>query len=76
MRQLSELDAEERLAMACEKAPTSDHATSKLRSAFRVLLSPSPHPPRASEAPYKQDFQQFIPPPTVSRGCAYLSPAS
>ncbi len=39
-RQLSELEAEERLAMACEKAPTSDHATSKLRAAFRVLLSP------------------------------------
>lgn len=44
-RQLSELDAEERLAMACEKAPTSDHATSKLRAAFRVLLTPPPSTP-------------------------------
>ena len=35
-RQLKELDAEERLSMACEKAPTSDPATSKLRAAFQV----------------------------------------
>lgn len=37
-RRLSELDAEDRLAMACEKAPTSDPATSALRAAFRVAL--------------------------------------
>ena len=69
VRQLSELDAEERLAMACEKAPTSDHATSKLRAAFRVLLpSPIP-PPDASTAPCTQISRDTMPCSTVTRGC-------
>ena len=38
-RKLKELDAEDRLATACEKAPTSDPATSKLRAAFRVQIN-------------------------------------
>ncbi|CAK0755431.1 Protein translocase subunit SA1, chloroplastic [Coccomyxa viridis] len=36
-RCLSELDAEDRLATACEKAPTSDPATAALRAAFQRL---------------------------------------
>ena len=39
-RCLSELDAEDRLATACEKAPTSDPATAALRAAFQVQPSP------------------------------------
>ena len=41
-RRLSELDAEDRLATACEKAPTSDPATSALRAAFQVPPRPAP----------------------------------
>lgn len=33
---LSEADAEDRLAFACERAPTPDPVTSKLRAAFQV----------------------------------------
>ena len=33
---LSEADAEDRLAFACERAPTQDPLTSKLREAFQV----------------------------------------
>ena len=33
---LAEQQAEDRLAFACEKAPTSDPVTSKLREAFQV----------------------------------------
>lgn len=40
-RQLAELEAEDRLAIACERAPTSDPVIAKLRAAFQVhLLSP------------------------------------
>ena len=39
VRKLKELDAEDRLSTACEKAPTSDPATSKLRAAFRVRVN-------------------------------------
>lgn len=35
-KQLEELDAEERLAFACEKATTSDKITLKLRDAYKV----------------------------------------
>lgn len=35
--QLAELDAEERLAFACEKAPTSDPVVQKIREAFLAL---------------------------------------
>ncbi len=35
-RQLPELEADERLAFACEKSPTSDPVLNKLRDAFRV----------------------------------------
>lgn len=35
-RQLAELDAEDRLAIACERAPTSDPVTAKLRAAFQA----------------------------------------
>ena len=35
-RGLLELEAEERLAVACEKSPTQDPVVSKLRNAFRV----------------------------------------
>ncbi len=64
-RQLSELEAEERLAMACEKAPTSDHATSKLRAAFRVLLSSFI---LSLEASCKHSQQE---PPTAVRKCCH-----
>ena len=40
-RRLSELDAEDRLATACEKAPTSDPATAALRAAFQVPPGPA-----------------------------------
>jgi preprotein translocase subunit SecA len=36
-RQLTELEAEDRLAFACEKAPTSDPTSQKLREAFQAL---------------------------------------
>eukprot|EP00884_Botryococcus_braunii_P014936 jgi/Botrbrau1/23443/Bobra.106_1s0004.1 len=42
-RQLPELEAEERLAIACEKGPTSDPVIGKLRAAFQ-----------AAEAEYKE----------------------
>lgn len=35
-RGLQELDAEERLAVACERSPTQDAVVSQLRNAFRV----------------------------------------
>ena len=35
-RALPEQQAEDRLAIACEKAPTEDPVTSKLRQAFQV----------------------------------------
>lgn len=35
-RTLVELEAEERLAVACERAPTQDPTIAKLRDAFRV----------------------------------------
>ena len=35
-RALAEQQAEDRLAFACEKAPTDDSVTSKLREAFQV----------------------------------------
>jgi preprotein translocase subunit SecA len=35
-RTLDELDAEERLAVACERAPTADETTAALRAAFRA----------------------------------------
>lgn len=35
--QLAELDAEERLAFACEKAPTSDPVVQKIREAFLAI---------------------------------------
>lgn len=35
-RQLAELEAEERLAIACEKGPTSDPIIAQLRAAFQV----------------------------------------
>ncbi len=38
-RQIAELDAEDRLAIACEKAPTSDPVIAKLRAAFQRLES-------------------------------------
>ena len=38
-RGLLELEAEERLAIACEKSPTQDPVISKLRDTFRVGLS-------------------------------------
>ena len=40
-RAVTELDAEDRLAVACERAPTQDPVIAKLRAAFqvRVLLS-------------------------------------
>ena len=63
-RQLSELDAEERLATACEKAPTSDNATSKLRAAFRVLLPPVILRLEASHKPSQQE-----PSTTVRKRC-------
>ncbi len=37
-RQLPELEAEDRLAIACERAPTSDPVIAKLRAAFQVPL--------------------------------------
>lgn len=37
-RGLQELDAEERLAVACERSPTQDAVVSQLRDAFRVSL--------------------------------------
>lgn len=37
-RQLAELEAEDRLAIACERAPTSDPTTASLRKAFQVGL--------------------------------------
>lgn len=36
-RQLTELEAEDRLAFACEKAPTTDPTSMKLREAFQAL---------------------------------------
>lgn len=42
-RQLAELEAEDRLAVACERAPTSDPVIAKLRAAFQVH-PPSPSP--------------------------------
>ena len=33
---LAELDAEDRLAVACERAPTTDPVIAKLRAAFQV----------------------------------------
>lgn len=35
-RKLDELEAEERLAIACEKAPTTDPVTQKLRAVVKV----------------------------------------
>jgi hypothetical protein len=35
-RQLAELDAEDKLAIACERAPTSDPVIAKLRAAFQA----------------------------------------
>ena len=46
-RGLLELEAEERLAIACEKSPTQDPVISKLRGAFRVGQPPPPLAPRA-----------------------------
>lgn len=41
-QQLAEADAEDRLAFACERAPTQDPVTSKLRAAFQVRQWASP----------------------------------
>ena len=38
-RGLMELDAEERLAVACERSPTQDTVIAQLREAFRVSVS-------------------------------------
>ena len=52
-RALAELDAEDRLAAACEKAPTSDPATATLRAAFQVFhLSPPSLRAAVSALPY------------------------
>ena len=37
----SEADAEDRLAFACERAPTDDPVMSKLRTAFQVSAVPA-----------------------------------
>lgn len=37
-RGVQELDAEERLAVACERSPTQDAVIAQLRDAFRVSL--------------------------------------
>lgn len=37
-RGLMELDAEERLAVACERSPTQDTVIAQLREAFRVSV--------------------------------------
>ena len=60
-RRISELEAEDRLAMACEKAPTPDPATSKLRAAFRVRTHSQPSCHGSSVAPWCQSIANAPP---------------
>lgn len=67
-RQLDELDAEERLSVACEKAPTDDPVIQKIRSAFQKVSLPCPPPPRfpspsslSAECPFLVTFSRLAP---------------
>ena len=57
-RGLVELEAEDRLAIACEKSPTQDPVISKLRDAFRVSsLTPISSPPPPPHHPHTPTTQ-------------------
>lgn len=50
-RGMAELDAEDRLAVACERAPTTDPVIAKLRAAFQARASRACCPTSALRLP-------------------------